>query len=224
MDDTIVVANRSTVLSDADIQAVIPAFQQSADDFESVWRLGATRVEFAGLNDQFPDGSWILEILDHTDTPNAGGYHFDANGRVGGKSFAGDDIAAQSPWTITATHELLEMIGDPFTDALVPLPHSRFEWFREVCDPVEGDGYAYLVGDVWVSDFVTLAYAYRGDGPYDFKGHLHAGCPALLPGGYITLYDPIRRRYIQHFAERADGTMSRRGRASHRPARIIWGI
>jgi hypothetical protein len=222
--DTIVVVNRSTVLTDDAIREVIPAFQQSANDVKSVWGWGAT-IEFVGLNDQPPDGAWQLEILDHTDTPGAGGYHLDQNGQVSGKVFAGDAIDARAPWTIDATHEQNEMICNPFTNdtALVKLPHMRLQWFRECGDPVEGDGYGYLVNGVWVTDFVTPAYAYLDTGPYDFKGHLHDGCPALLPGGYITLYDPILRRYIQHFAQQADMTMSRRARAAHRPDRLIWG-
>jgi hypothetical protein len=213
--DTIVAVNRSTVLTDADIKACLPAFQGSMDNFNSVWSIQG-KIEFVGANDQPPPDAWQLLILDHTDTPGAGGYHYDTRGRVGGKIFAGDAIAFKAPWTIDFTHEMLEMLGDPMTDTIVPLPHSRYEWFQEVCDPCEADQFAYQINGVWVTDFVTPAYCFKDTGAFDFQGHLKSGAPTLLAGGYITLYDPWTMEYHQRFAAQADGMLSRRAMSSHR--------
>lgn len=220
MPDIIVAVNRSLSVPDADVKAALPAFQQCADDFKSVWGIAGT-IEFVGLHDTPPVGAWQLMILDHTDTPGAGGYHYDEQGRIGGKVFAADAIASEAPWTIDFTHEMLEMLGDPMTNTLVRLPKSRYEWFQEVCDPCEADQFGYLVNGVWVTDFVTPAYAGLDKGPMDFKGHMEQGAPALLPGGYITLYDPLIGMYIQHFAKQADGKLSRRALQSHRPMHCL---
>jgi hypothetical protein len=192
------------------------------DDFNSAWAIQGT-IGFAGTQDNPPDGSWQLLILDHTDTPGAGGYHYDMNGRVGGKVFAADSIDAKAPWTIDFTHEMLEMLGDPMTDDLVTLPNNPLQWFREVCDPCEADENGYLVGDVWVTDFVTPSYGYTAGtlGPFSFKDNLKSGAPTLLPGGYITLYDPQTQQYLQHFAKQADGKLSRRALHAKRPAHIM---
>lgn len=224
MDNTIVAVNRSTVLSDAQVEMCLPAFQQSMDDFAGAWGIQG-KIEFAGTGDTPPDGSWQLLILDHTDTPGAGGYHYDVHGRVGGKVFAGDAVAASAPWTIDFSHEMLEMLGDPMADAINrhQLP-GGLEWFQEVCDPVEADQYAYMAYDQWVTDFVTPAYGDGGGGPYDFKSYLTNWAPALLPGGYITLYDPMTRQYYQRFAKQADGKLSRRALNSRRSMHILGSI
>jgi len=220
MNNTIIAVNRSSVLTDDQIKVCLPAFQQSMDDFASIWGIQGT-IGFAGSGDEPADGSWQLMILDHTDTPGAGGYHYDQDGQVGGKVFAADAIDAEAPWTIDFTHEMLEMLGDPLTGTLVTVPGQSLQWFREVCDPCEADQYGYLIGEVWVTDFVTPAYG-DGAGPlFDFKNNLTAGAPTLLPGGYVTMYDPATGEYHQKFAKQADGKLSRRALHSRRMLHIM---
>ena len=78
----------------------------------------------------------------------------------------------------------------------------------EVCDAVEGHAWAYEIDGVRVSDFVLPSYfAGAAPGPYDFGGHLQAGCPALMPGGYIGEYDPALGTWRQVL-----------GSLAHRPA------
>src|SRR5215469_6926075 len=161
----IVLVNRSTVLSDADIMAVVPALQaQVTDDWLPHWPNRGATLHFAGLADQVPAGMWPLYILDHTDVPGAGGYHDDDSGLPQGKVFAGDALEFNDPWTVDCSHELLEMLGDPDANTTVALPH-RLHCLQEVCDAVEANQYAYTKPqwpDVLLSDFVFPAYFIHG--------------------------------------------------------------
>jgi len=65
------------------------------------------------------------------------------------------------PWSVTFSHEALELIADPQANKYVqgPSPHDRrkkvFYWF-EMCDPVSGQ--AYKIGDVALQNFLLPAY------------------------------------------------------------------
>ena len=149
----IVIVNKCTVLTDADIQAVIPAVQaQVTGDFAPIWGASAT-LQFLGKGKHVPANIWPLYVMDHTNTPGALGYHQDSHGRVSGRVFAADDQEYGVSWTVDLTHELLEMLGDPTTNTLIKLPDGK-ECLQEVCDAVEDDAVAYEKGGVLVSDFV----------------------------------------------------------------------
>lgn len=217
---TIVLVNKSTVLTDAEIDAVIPALQQNATDFCNVWRSVQdfpANATILANNDPAPE-AWPLYIYDHTDIPGAGGYHDDDLMKVQGKVFAADAMEHNEAWTVDASHEMLEMLGDPLTTKIIKVPGLRLEWFAEVCDPVEADSFGYKVGDVLVSDFVLPSYSKSIPlGHFDFTGALKGPCPDLTHGGYITLYDPKTRQFHQRFADH----LSRRAMNSHRAHRRL---
>ena len=59
-------------------------------------------------------GTWWLSILDNTDRAGVLGHHdLTPDGLPVGKSFAGTDKHYGHSWTVTASHELLEMLADP---------------------------------------------------------------------------------------------------------------
>lgn len=211
---TIVLVNKSTVLSDDQIQAVIPALQQNATDFCNSWKSvpGFPRNATILGNNNPAQEAWSLYIYDHTDIPGAGGYHDDNQHEVQGKVFARDAMNAGEAWTVDASHEMLEMLGDPLINKILRSPGVRLEWFAEVCDPVEADVCGYKVGDVLVSDFVLPSYINGLRTPYDYTGHLKGPFPDLTHGGYITLYDPKTGQLHQRFAN----ILSRRARISYR--------
>jgi hypothetical protein len=69
-------------------------------------------------------------------------------------------------WTMSASHELLEMLEDPSGGA------TRNDYAFEVCDPVENAGYD--LRGVLVSDFVTPGwFSGHGGGPWDYVSVLH---------------------------------------------------
>ena len=113
---TIAVLNESTVLKDADVQPVVAALQKQAhSDFCPAWDLALPTVVFVPQGQVPPAGAWQLLILDNSDQAGALGYHdLTAEGLPLGKVFAKDDIDAKTSWTNTASHELLEMLADPW--------------------------------------------------------------------------------------------------------------
>jgi len=215
----IVIINQCSVLSDENVQAVIPAVQaQVSEDFAPIWNADAT-VQFLGKGQKVPKGIWPLFLMDHSDQPGALGYHVDEHGRIEGKVFAADDQQYGVSWTVDLTHELLEMLGDPTTNTLINLKDGR-QCIREVCDAVEDDSIAYMKNGVLVSDFVTPAYFFESnDTKYDFCGHLTGQAPTLTPGGYLGIYDPTTGQWTQVTARLQNGKQSYRSR---RHGRTAW--
>ncbi|HXP45295.1 MAG TPA: hypothetical protein VN833_33940 [Candidatus Acidoferrales bacterium] len=59
-------------------------------------------------------GSWWIVLLNDSDQANALGYHdLATEGLPVGKVFAVSDLNAGTSSTVTASHELLELLGDP---------------------------------------------------------------------------------------------------------------
>jgi hypothetical protein len=226
--DRIVIVNRSTCLSDDEVSAVVPALQaQVSQDFAPIWGIDA-EIVFT----RFPNPTgWLLEILDRTDVPGAGGYHVDEAGRVSGKVFAMDAMQAGEAWTVDASHELLEMLADPTTDVMVDLAgrHAGLQCLREVCDAVEAGelGYNRQGADdtqVPLSDFVTPSYFGEQNGGgfayADFRQALPAGAvaPQLMQGGYLGIFDPATGQWSQVSNFTRAGVRSRRAMRHGRTA------
>lgn len=185
---TIDVVNESTVLGDADVTPLVHALQaQIAEDFRPQWNTGCRLVQARSVGKT----SWGLVILDDSDQAGALGYHdLTASGLPLGKVFAKDVLTDGMSWTVTASHELLEMLADPWIDSAVQVGSSTF-YSLEVCDACEDDSYGYTIQGVEVSDFVLPAW-FRPDtatGPFDLRGHITQPLE-LLTGGYIGAWTP----------------------------------
>src|SRR5262245_17735598 len=137
-----------------DVARVTAALQRQAiRDFRPVWEVEATVDSFPTLED-VPVGYWPILIQEDINTPGAAGVHLDKDGQP----FA--LVAMSRSWSLTASHELLEMLADPFGNRLVPgqspkRGQGRVEFLVEVCDPSEADEFGYTVNDILVSDFYT---------------------------------------------------------------------
>jgi hypothetical protein len=186
---TVAVINQSSDLKDADIKACVDALNQQVNrDFSSPWGLDATMVAVA-KGKKPPAGAWWLVMLDDMDVADALGYHDLTSenlplGKVGIKTAA----QYHESWTVTASHELLEMLADPYIGNGFG-PYNDGSWFAlEVCDPVEAN--EYDVGGIKVSDFVYPAW--YGSGPGDRYSHLKAVDQPLVlaPGGYQSIWTP----------------------------------
>ena len=189
----VAVINRSTVVPDKSLGPVVAALQKQVhQDFLPIWGADADLDVFHP--EKVPAGSWVLAILDNSDQASALGYHDVTSGGLPlGKVFALADEQNGKTWTITASHELLEMLGDPDINltALVEGNNGAGRLFAyEVCDPCEDDQFAYAIDGVQVADFVTPAWfeTFRKKGPFDFQKQIEEPF-SLLPGGYIGVYD-----------------------------------
>jgi len=94
-----------------------------------------------------------------------------------------------SSWTVTLSHELLEMLADPWINWCAMGSDSRI-YALEVCDAVEADELGYTIDAVLVSDFITPAwYEPTCADRLDFGRHVSKELE-LVRGGYISGLDP----------------------------------
>lgn len=193
---SVAVMNASTVLTDNAVNAVIPALQtQVRDHFAPAWGIDAD-LTFVPTGSQPMEGAWWLVILDNSDQAGALGYHdVTSEGLPLGKVFAATSLQNGLEWTVTASHELLEMLADPEIDLTVFVQSSARRgmlYAYEVCDACEADEFGYKINDVQVSDFVYPAWfeSFRqpGSTQFDYREQLHRPFE-LLSGGYIGAFN-----------------------------------
>lgn len=188
---TISVINESTVLSDDQVKAFMGALQtQVSRDAGPIWEFEAILV-FVPKGETPDPASWWLVILDDSDQAGALGYHeLTSEALPIGKVFAKTDLQYGLETSVTASHELLEMLGDPDINLTVINAAGTKLYMRELCDAPEDDSLAYEIDGVKVSDFVLPAWFEDGNtkGPFSFKGNL-SGPFQLAKGGYIGEMD-----------------------------------
>jgi hypothetical protein len=198
-------------VTDEELQTVIRAInRQIHDDFAPYWSMSATlRLEGRSTTHpeklQVPDmrGDAVIYLWNQADIPGALGYHFqNAQGIPYGFVFT--EIAQQigEPWSVTLSHEALELLADPETNLLVMGPHpveerDVFHWF-EMCDAVQAE--TYSIDGVAVSNFLLPLYftgtrdADEVGARNDFLGRSSGGRTltsfGINPGGYIGFFDP----------------------------------
>jgi hypothetical protein len=191
----IAVSNVSTVVAPDDFAKVVAALQtQVSRDFAPAWGLDAV-LRRLDTGDKPASDEWWLTVLDDADHADSLGYHdITPSGLPLGKVFAKTSQESHTHWSVTASHELLEMMADPNLNLTV------FEerdgggrlYAYEVCDACEGDDYAYQIDGVTVSDFVFPAWfeSFRKASSTRFDQTGHVSVPfQLLKDGYISIYN-----------------------------------
>jgi len=215
-------------LKDEDVQVAIRAVnRQIAHDFVPYWNISA-ELRLEGPATKRPSkvylpelrGDAVLYLWDELDPDDALGYH-EANARGIPFGFVFLDLTEEleEPWSVTLSHEALELIGDPEVNLLVAGPHPMdrrrevFHWF-EMCDAVQAE--SYLVDGVAVSNFVLPLYFTRETEPgsrNDFLGRRYEGqaLPSfgINPGGYIGFFNPKSRKH-ETYAIKGDSQAKRR--------------
>jgi hypothetical protein len=192
------ILNESTVITDQQAQSAMAALQEQVSrDFRPAWGIDA-QLAFVPKGQTPPAGSWWLTILDNTDQADALGYHDLTNdGQPLGKVFAATDLQGGYQWTVTASHELLEMLADPYINLSAIQEPGRDGgmmtlYAYEVCDACEGDSDGYEINGLLLSDFVypTWFEGFWGPGStqFDYKNLIESPFQ-LRPGGYISVFD-----------------------------------
>ncbi len=189
------VINESTVLTDAEVTPVVVALQQQVtNDFRPAWGIDA-ELKVIPQGTPAPAGSWWLVILDDSDQADALGYHDLTPDRLPmGKVFAASDLKAGTSWSVTASHELLEMLADPNINLTVFVQNANTAgtlYAYEVCDACEDDSFGYQINNILVSDFVYPAWfeSFRSQGSTQFDRMNQIQDPLqLLAGGYIGIF------------------------------------
>src|SRR6266480_3227265 len=171
--------------------------KQATRDFGPLWGVEANVSAFAKLED-IPTDYWPVIVSDDINTPGAAGVPEDKNGQP----FA--LVQFSDTWSLTASHETLEMLADPFGNRLVagksPKPgQGRVNFLVEVCDPCEDQQLAYTVNGVTVSDFYTPHFfdpIAESNVRYSYTGALK-GPRKILHGGYLSWGVPETNEWFQ---------------------------
>lgn len=212
----ITIVNRTKKLKDAQVLEAIRAInRQIREDFEPYWSFGATlrlegaigakagKAKLAEMR-----GDAILYLADKADVEDALGYH-DKNYRGIPYGFVFTDLCKKlgENWTVTLSHEALELLGDAQGNLLVQGPHPAnpkkevFHWF-EMCDAVQAQ--KYEIDGVEVSNFVLPLYFTPGEqqgGRNDFLSTAGLFSFGVSAGGYIGYYDPQTGKHETYFAQ-----------------------
>jgi hypothetical protein len=209
---SIAIINFSSILSDTDVQTAIRAVnRQIVEDFVPTWGTGRIlRLHAAAftpnsatpLEAETVNADSVLYLVDESTLAGALGYH-DLN--TSDLPFGFVFVETSGPeWTITLSHEALELIVDPTVNLLVPGPDPRQAnntvlHSYEACDAVERTSYS--VDGILVSNFVTPNYFTPGDAPGTRNDFLGIGVESLkaTPGSHIQFYDLASNDWITWF-------------------------
>jgi hypothetical protein len=190
----------SSQVPTATVMQISAALQKQATrDLAPIWEVSATVDAFEKLG-QVPVGTWPI-IIGGKVPPGAGGFHTDTNGQPLALVRASTDINVLCQ---TCSHEMIEMLVDPFGSRFVPgdspMPdQGRVNFLVEACDPSEAAQFGYTVNNLLVSDFYTPHYfdPVQSSGVrYSFTGALTEP-RQVLQGGYLSWQDPISKHFFQ---------------------------
>lgn len=205
----IALVNKSTNVTETEARLMVAAcVHQMVFHYCSSWGRASAQFYYAGSSEadvlRIPSTHAVMYLFDDADQAGALGYHTEILGRVIAKVFT--KIILENGGTVlgvtsdpyrysvssTVSHELLELLGDPFVNLYAQGP-KNLDYAVELCDPVEAKSYFVSVGhpndgsktDVAVSNFVLPAFFdwEAITGPFDFQGEL-SGAFTLSRGGY----------------------------------------
>jgi hypothetical protein len=194
------------------LQAAAAVQKQLTRDFAPLWGVHATVDAFEDLNSVPSDyhpvvlfgdarelvgrlevaigGPDAAALIDDFERERLTGLHLNAFTR---QPFALVEVT--DTWSVTLSHEVLEMVADPYGNRLIaaahPLdPQQRVRYLVEICDPCQAVWYP--ANGVPMSDFYTPRFfdPVRVDqARYSYTGALEYPLQ-IIDGGYLTWIDP----------------------------------
>jgi hypothetical protein len=189
----IAVMNGSTIVSDEEVVAVMAALQtQIRRDLAPAWGVDA-ELTFIAKGAEVPPGSWRLVIEDDSRHADFISYH-----TLSDEGLPEVHVAvraakqARLEWTMTASHDLLEMLANPRLDLTIFDSADGRKgrlYVREICDPVSSARLAYQIDGATVSNFVYPAWfeSFRKRGSTQFDHGEHVNAPfEVAPGSYVS--------------------------------------
>lgn len=205
---TIAFVNKASVPLGDDFGAMCAAMQKFLDVcFAPIWGTPAKIV----AADSATPGQWEIVFLDDPDTAGALGYHDLTKGGLPlSKVFVKTTLSAGEKVSVTACHELAEMMVDPAINLWSTGPKGAL-WAYEMSDAVETE--EFDIDGIAMSDFVTPAYFEKfrdpGSARFDYLGKIRKTFQ-ILPGGYSIVHTGGREGQIfgrLPYERRPDGTL-----------------
>lgn len=181
----IVLVDRTRAYPVADLTGLAVALRQYAALVAEHWGVGCESIEFSPT---IPADCWAIVFLDDPDTAGAFGYHdLTAAGLPLSKVFTRVCHEAGENPSITASHELAEMLVDPACNLMAQKPGGVC-YAYESADAVEEKPFITLAG-LPLSNFILPAYfeGFRRSGRFDYLGVLKKPF-SLAPGGYASIF------------------------------------
>ena len=171
--------------------------KQATRDFGPIWGIQATVDSFPDLK-SVPLGYWPIIISEDIHQSGAAGFHTDKHHQPYSL------VQYDNSWQLTCSHELLEMLADPYGNRLVASKsikegQGKVNYLVEVCDPCEDASFAYSINGILVSDFYTPNYfdPQKVNGVrYSFTGSLTEP-REIKKNGYLSWQDPISKQWFQ---------------------------
>lgn len=182
----------------AELTRVSAAMQkQITRDVSPIWNICATVDAICSL-EQVPLGYWPIIIGGEEFPEGALGIHLNDDNQPYAL------VRNTAGWSLTASHECIKMLVDPFGNRFVasqsPSPNQgRVLFLVEACTPCEGAENAYTVNDILVSDFYTPNYfdpKKVAGVRYDYTGNIETPLE-VLSGGYLSWKNPQDGQYYQ---------------------------
>jgi hypothetical protein len=197
--------DQSGLVGDFELQRAAGALNlQLQQDFSPIWHAKATVGVYDPAN--APANTWKVFLQRDLDEPGALGYHTDSLGQPEAYVDVATSRGTLDPeWTQTVSHELMEMVADPWGSRMhggrlpagleesfdyfgLKTHHSWVSYLLEVADPPER--FSYDVGGVAVSDFI-LPHWYHSNLPVEqptsFAGHC-VRARDVANGGYVSFH------------------------------------
>jgi hypothetical protein len=196
--------------------ALVAALRKYLDErFTPVWGVPATIAS----GPQIKKGTWGLVFLDDADQANALGYHdLTPEGLPLGKVFVRTTLSSKNLVSVTASHELVEMLADPAIDLAAEAPDGTF-YAYEVADPVEEETFG--IDGIPMSNFVYPSWFEGFRKPKSDKFDDLGSCQKpfeIRPGGYMSIFKD--GQWTQIFgSKRHEARFQREDRRGRRPTR-----
>jgi hypothetical protein len=235
---TIACFNKAETPLGVNLDTLIKAMQAYVDEHVApIWGTPANLIE----STDYVEDAWAMVFLDDTDDPDSLAYHeLTPDGLPLSKVFVRTTIDNNELVSVSASHELVEMLVDPAINMYTTGPNPKritdtymykigipvwevkvgvevtAMYAYESADPVEE--VTFKVNEVAMSDFVYPAYFEEFRKPYSVKfDHLDRVTRPfqLLSGGYQIIF--IDGQYANVFGSRAkEKRFAKEDRRGHR--------
>lgn len=169
------------------LDALVKAMQAYVSQYVApVWGTPAKLVKSTG----FRKNAWAMVFLDNADAPGALAYHdLTPDGLPISKVFVKTTLDSGDLVSVSASHELVEMLVDPAINMMTTGPDPKTIYAYESADPVEA--LSFNVNGIPMSDFVYPSYfeVFHKPGSVKFDQLKKVKRPfQILGGGYQIVF------------------------------------